>query len=238
MHKRFGTFAALALAMFFMAWGAQSVCAQQSSQVLVQLAEAYEKKDTNALVQLAAQFRTSTPDALGLGPADYVATLSELAETLRAKGKLAEAAALYEKAIATIEQTSGKDAFELLGPLDGLAKVKTEAGQTGEAIALQERALSVAARTLGALHPNLAPRYSALIAAIEKRGDKAKAEQLKAARSQIAQIEETTKGSKGGDFGTLGGSTHGGRSGSGTCKPPTRKGLLRHAPQPEKGDRD
>jgi len=104
-------------------------------------------------------------------------TLINLGELRLAERRYAEAAALFERALAIIEQL-GRDHVGLVEPLTQLGLVRLADGRPREALALAERALTIA-KTRGLAGPDLARTQLALARAlVATKGDRARAKEL------------------------------------------------------------
>ncbi len=197
MHRLNHTLISAMALLLSMGAGASDAHANASPWlVLAQIRQASAQNDSGKIAQVAEQVRHQTPEALGLAPTQYAALLIDLANTLHRQGNLAEASTLYETSISTLEAANGPNAFELLQPLDGVAKVASEAGDVARSVAAQERALAIAKRTLGDSHASLLWRYDLLIKTEEDTQNRtpeanfAPLESLKAQRHQIAQLAQ------------------------------------------------
>jgi tetratricopeptide (TPR) repeat protein len=83
-------------------------------------------------------------------------TLEALARAHHRRGRLAEARAVYERALAIREKRLGPAHPDLSEVLDGLGETLQAEGRPGEATALHERAITISLGALGEDHPLLA----------------------------------------------------------------------------------
>ena len=93
---------------------------------------------------------------------NFAITLSNLAETIRALGKLAEAEELYRKSIGILEKQTGPPRLRLAISLNNLAELYSSQGRYGEAERLLIRAVAMEEAALGPDHLNLGVRWNSL----------------------------------------------------------------------------
>src|SRR5262249_41153950 len=97
---------------------------------------------------------------------DVAMNLNNLAGVVQRRGNVAEAEALYRRAIAIKEQALGPDHADLALALNNLALLLADQGHSSEAEPLYQRALGLIAPALGKEHPNLTgvrETYTALL---------------------------------------------------------------------------
>jgi tetratricopeptide (TPR) repeat protein len=80
---------------------------------------------------------------------------ANLARVLQADGKFAASQALLERAIATKEQLTGRDSFDVARALTSLGNALYEQGKYDEALARHERAVAIWRAAFGDTHPDV-----------------------------------------------------------------------------------
>jgi len=97
-------------------------------------------------------FRRALALAEARGGALEAAVLHNLAVNVEDQGRLEDAGALYERALAAREALAGAGAAALRPTLVRLARVREAAGRFEEALALYDRAIPLAEAELGEAH--------------------------------------------------------------------------------------
>jgi serine/threonine protein kinase/Tfp pilus assembly protein PilF len=110
---------------------------------------------------------------------DYAAQLANLARLLHKRGKLSEAAELFEKSLAIQRSLSGpKHEEDLAATLNNLAELRQDQGRISDALALYEQVLTIARRIWGAEHPHVVATLNNLADLHRSEGRAAEAEPL------------------------------------------------------------
>ncbi len=118
--------------------------------------------------------------ALGLAshePLTLASTLRDIAAVLLAKGEVAAAKPLVQRALTLIGRTKGPEDLHIIQSRQLLANILVKTGEYGRAETELRRALRVARDALGAEHPDLASLHGSLAATFVFRGMGDRAEQ-------------------------------------------------------------
>ena len=91
--------------------------------------------------------------ALGEDHPDTAASYNNLAETLGAQGKYAEAEAMHRRALAISLKALGEDHPDTANSYNNLAATLHDQGKSAEAEAMLRRALAIDLKALGEGHP-------------------------------------------------------------------------------------
>lgn len=108
--------------------------------------------------------------AAGLGPADLVLTLLELAQVRRQQGRYTEAVELYSEAVPEYRRRFGDDYSGLAAHLNNMAFARRQSGDLVAADTLYREALALGSQAFGRGHPNMIQVATNLAGTLELRG--------------------------------------------------------------------
>jgi len=126
---------------------------------------------------------------LGHGHAQSVLARERLADAYARAGRLAEALAVFEAALADAELSVGPMHPDTLYARILVARSLEAAGRQPEAIALYEQAMAARERALGATHPDTLAVKTNLAAAYSAAGRQGDSIRLYAATLEVAELE-------------------------------------------------
>jgi tetratricopeptide (TPR) repeat protein len=115
---------------------------------------------------------------VGASHRDYARVLSKLAGVYASLGKYAEAADLYQRALAIREKVLGPSHPDVAKSLNNLAFVYHSQGKYAEAAELHQRALAIREKVLGPDHPDVAESLHDLAIEYRLQGKYAEAAEL------------------------------------------------------------
>ena len=134
--------------------------------------------------------------ALGEDHPDTAHSYNNLAETLRAQGKYAEAEAMHRRALAICLKALGEDHPDTATSYNNLALTLHAQGKYAEAEAMYRRALAILLKALGEDHPDTATSYTNLAWSLDRQGKHDEA--LRTWTSAAASYEQARlRGAKG-----------------------------------------
>ncbi|MCE8420455.1 tetratricopeptide repeat protein [Rhodovulum sulfidophilum] len=116
--------------------------------------------------------------SLGTDHPDTAASYNNIAYTLNAQGRAAEAEPLLRKALEICERVLGTDHPDTATSYNNVASNLDEQGRAAEAEPLYLKALEVSERVLGTDHPDTATSYNNLASNLQAQGRAAEAEPL------------------------------------------------------------
>jgi tetratricopeptide (TPR) repeat protein len=129
-------------------------------------------------MQLCRDVLVIREKTLGPGHRDTAVALNNLARVLRAKGDLAGARPLYERALAISEKVFGPEQPETAASLNNLGSLLHAHGDLPKARAVLERALAIYEKALGPEHFETAPTINNLASLLHHQGDLGRARPL------------------------------------------------------------
>ncbi|MBU4264134.1 MAG: tetratricopeptide repeat protein [Proteobacteria bacterium] len=115
---------------------------------------------------------------LGEEHPNTLASMNNLAETLRAMGNLSGARELQEKTLEVLIRILGEEHPVTLTSMNNLAGTLRDMGNLSEARALEKKALEVEIRVLGEEHPNTLSSMNNLAVTLQAQGDLSEARAL------------------------------------------------------------
>jgi Tfp pilus assembly protein PilF len=139
---------------------------------------AYEQASYTDSERLERQLSQIYGRWLGEGHPGTAASFSNLANALRAQGRLAEAEALHRRALAARQRVLGEGYPNTAASYNNLGCVLYTQGKLAEAEALHRQALAIRQGALGEGHPDTAASYNNLAIVLRDQGSLPEAEAL------------------------------------------------------------
>jgi tetratricopeptide (TPR) repeat protein len=137
------------------------------------------------------------PDAM----ADASWLLNRAGTYLQVHGRLTDAQALLERALAITEAAYGPDHPDVARDLNNLAQILQDLGQLEAARALQERALAITQAAYGPDHPDVATRLNNLAQILQDLGQPEAARPLQERALAITEAAKSARSEPAGEEG-------------------------------------
>ena len=184
----------LLIGMFLMFLGAAELAAAQQGNLntlLNQFNEYYKAGDYPAALAEAQKFEAAAKSRFGTAHVNYGIALNNLAIVYSSQGKLADAEAYYQRALAIYERALRRDDPKVARTLNNLAVVYRNQSKYIKAEETYQRVLAIRENVLGRDHPDVANTLNGLAVVYWSEGKYAEAE---AYANQVVAARRRTSG--------------------------------------------